>query len=142
MELKSHEIITDLNRANRAFSDLLRTCLSHHGLTIPEWGILGHLHVTHHVRPGEIAKFLGVKPPFVAKILAQLESQNLITVMPYPDDERGKVVKLTESGTTLVNTIEPQLQHCLHIQFQGVNDKDIATYFSLNHYIADNVHHH
>jgi DNA-binding MarR family transcriptional regulator len=135
-------MITTVNRASRAFSDLLTTCLSHHDLTIPAWGVLGYLSSHTQARPIEIAKFLGVKPPFVAKMLSHLETRTYISTSRFPDDERGKMIQLTQTGKDLVEMVEPQLQHCLHEQFHGVDDSQLVSYFSFNNYIADNVHHH
>lgn len=140
--MRSHEMLTSVNRASRALSDLLRTCLSHHGLTIPQWTLLGRLFSEKQVRPVDIAKFLGVKPPFVAKILAELETQDYIQSVPFPDDERGKTIQLTAAGIQLVEHVEPMLQDCLNGQFSGVNKQDLDTYFSLNSYIAQRVSHH
>ncbi len=139
---KSHELLTNVNRANRALSDLLRTCLSHHGLTIPQWTILGYLSDKKTARPVDLTKHLGVKAPFVAKTLAELEAQKCITSKPFPDDERGKVIELTSAGHELITNIEPMLQECLSHQLEDVKQPDLATYFSVNQYIGSHVHHH
>lgn len=140
--LQSHEMFIAVNRANRAFSELLRTCLSHHDLTIPQWGILGHLYTCQQARPSSIATFLGVKAPFVAKTCADLESAGYIESTPFPDDERGKMLRLTATGHNLVETVEPMLQHCIHEQLSDIDQDQLKSYFSLNHHIAHNVHHH
>lgn len=140
--LASYQMSLSINRAQRAFNTLMKTCLGHHGLTIAEWSVLGSLYEAGSVRPLEVASSLGVKPPFVAKLITALADKQLIVCETFPDDERGKTMRLTEKGRLLVQEVEVKLEHCLNGQLGAIEKSDLNTYFALNNYIAANVRHH
>lgn len=142
LSLASYQMSLSINRAQRAFNTLMKTCLSHHGLTIPEWSVLGYLYEASSMRPLEVASSLGVKPPFIAKLITVLSDKQLITSELFPDDERGKVIRLTEQGRTLVQEVEVKLEHCLNGQLGAIEKSDLQLFFELNNYIAANVRHH
>lgn len=140
--LASYEMSVSINLAQRAFRELLKTCLGHHGLTIPQWTLLGKLYVAGSIRPVSVAQFLGIKPPYVAKLISTLEEQKLITSEQFPDDGRGKAITLTLEGKALVDRVEGMLEACLNEQLGGLKHDDLKTYFMLTQYIAQNVRHH
>jgi DNA-binding MarR family transcriptional regulator len=139
--LASYDMSTSINLAQRAFRELLRTCLRHHGLTIPQWTLLGKLYVTGQIRPMHIAKLLNIKPPYIAKLLSELEKRDIIQSTEFADDGRGKALSLTAQGTELVEYVEIQLSACLNEQLGGLHADDLKVYFLLTQYIATNVRH-
>ncbi len=140
--LASYQMSLSINRAQRAFNTLMKTCLGHHGLTIPEWSVLGNLYEVSSIRPVEMAGSLGVKPPFIAKLIAGLSDKQLICCESFADDERGKTIRLTDKGRLLVEEVEVKLEYCLNNQLGEIEKSDLNTFFALNNYIAANVRHH
>jgi DNA-binding MarR family transcriptional regulator len=47
---------------------------------------------------GELAKMLGVDPPYVTVVVDDLESQGLVERRPHPSDRRAKLVVATRHG--------------------------------------------
>ena len=128
--------------AQRAFKTLLATCLGHQGLTIPKWTLLGYLYRNGSTRPFEAARKLGMKPPYIAKLLPQLESEGLIVMVNFADDGRGKSISLSAEGRKLVEQVEVMLIRCINDQLKDVSQDDIRTYFEMTQYISNNVKHH
>src|SRR5262249_33536802 len=106
-----------MTRAHKAFHQLLATCLGHHGLTVPQWSLLGQLPRHGELRPQRAAKLLGVKASFITGLITELEQQGLVDSVTYADDERGKQLSLSVAGRHKVAAVEPQLLECLNTQF-------------------------
>jgi DNA-binding MarR family transcriptional regulator len=139
--LTSYDMSISINLAHRAFRELISTCLSHHNLTIPQWTLLGKLYTSGSVRPVNLAKILNIKPPYIAKLLSELEGQKMIESVGFADDGRGKAIRLTKKGFVHVEYVESQLSECLNDQLGSLKENDLKTYFIMTKYIANNVHH-
>jgi DNA-binding MarR family transcriptional regulator len=139
--LASYDMSISINLAQRAFRELLGTCLSHHGLTIPQWTLLGKLYTSGQIRPVHVAKLLNIKPPYITKLITGLEKQKIIESIEFADDGRGKAICLTQKGTDLVTYVETHLSTCLNEQFGELDKDDLKIYFLLSKYIAANVRH-
>lgn len=140
--LTSYEASLLINKSYKAFNTLLKTCLSHHGLTIPEWSLLGRLCHEGSLRPGEAAAYLGVTAPFASTLVQTLTQQGLIDVAVYADDERSKILTLTTAGKAKVAHVEPLLQACLNGQFTQLEQRSLEDYFTTAAYMAQHVAHH
>lgn len=140
--LASYDASLLINRSYKAFNSLLKTCLSHHGLTIPKWSLLGNLYQHGSLRPGELAKAMGVKAPFASTVALHLESEGFVKASAVEDDDRGKSVELTLEGRTLVERVEPMLRDCLNGQLGGLTRAQLSEYFAAADYMAANVKHH
>lgn len=140
--LTSYEMSTSINLAQRAFKELLKTCLGHHGLTIPQWSLLGYLYKHESARPAQVANILGIKASYIAKIITELTVNELIESTAFPDDGRGKTIRLTDAGIERVRHTEQMLEECLNDQLGDLKKHDLLTYFTLTDYIAQNVQHH
>jgi DNA-binding MarR family transcriptional regulator len=139
--LPSYEMSTSITLAQRAFGQLLKTCLGHHGLTIPQWTLLGQLYKSGPMRPISASQLLGIKPPYVAKLINELEVQGILTTVLFDDDGRGKSIMLTVKGEELIAEVEVKLEKCINEQLKGLEQADLETYFRLSKYIASNVKH-
>lgn len=140
--LKSYEISLLINRGQRAFNELLKTCLSHNGLTVPQWSLLGQLQVEGAMRPNHVAKLLGVRPPFITTIIVSLTKLGYIETVPFPDDERSKQIRLTQKGIKKVKAVEAKLEVCLNDQLGSLEKNDLNTYFQVCNYMMKHVRHH
>lgn len=140
--LKSYDMSLAINRGQRAFNKLLKTCLGHHGLTISQWSLLGKLYESTFLRPYEAAELLGAAPALLSKVIKFLQAEGYITCQVLEDDERGKVLALTPSGKSLVEQVEFKLEKCLNDQLGSQKAGDLQVYFGVSEFIARNVRHH
>lgn len=140
--MSSFEASLLINKSQKAFNSLLKTCLGHHGLTIPTWSLLGCLYHHKSATPGEVATFMGVKAPFASTLVNTLVKDGFVSVQVYEDDERSRLLSLTKAGKAKVEHVEPLLHDCLNGQFQHLGMQNLQDYFATASYMVDNVKHH
>jgi DNA-binding MarR family transcriptional regulator len=68
------------------------------GLTALELSVLGHLHRSGPLTPGELATAERVQPQSLTRTLAALEEAGLASRQPDPADGRRSLLAITEDG--------------------------------------------
>lgn len=69
------------------------------GMQASHFGVLSHMcNRTDKVSPAELAEIFQVARPSMTNTLQKLTSKNYITIIPDPNDGRGKLVQITEQG--------------------------------------------
>ena len=93
-------IVDRINSLKTKFRKALEETLSEHGLTWPEWKVLGSLVLGEGDcdSPGELAKGLEISSGAMTNRLDRLEQDGYIRRAPDPDDRRGVKIELTEAG--------------------------------------------
>ena len=78
--------------------------LDQFGLSTTNWALLGILYETTDdaLFLFDIADALGVKPPFVTRVIKELQDRKLITVDKSTTDSRAKHIKLTSKVSSVV----------------------------------------
>jgi DNA-binding MarR family transcriptional regulator len=82
----------------------LRLQRSAASLTALELGVLGHLNRRGAMTPGDLAAAERVQPQSLTRTLAALESGQLISRRPDPDDGRRSLLVMTESGAAALRS--------------------------------------
>lgn len=78
-----------------AFERRLAAELDPLGLTVSAFRLVGELlGAPDGLRPGELARRLGVKPPSVTAAVQRLEAKGMVVRGPDPDDPRARRVRL------------------------------------------------
>ena len=93
-------IVDRINSLRTKFRRALEETLSEHGLTWPEWKVLGSLVLGDGGcdSPGELANALEVSSGAMTNRLDRLEQDGLIRRAPDPQDRRGIKIELTDAG--------------------------------------------
>ncbi|MBV8079648.1 MAG: MarR family transcriptional regulator [Actinobacteria bacterium] len=96
-------IVDRINSLQKRFRRDLEQTLAEHGLTWPEWKVLGslwhaHNEVPHCSSPGELADELELSSGAMTNRLDRLERAGLIRRRPDPADRRSIKVELTDEG--------------------------------------------
>ncbi|AKD99178.1 MarR family winged helix-turn-helix transcriptional regulator [Rhodococcus erythropolis] len=86
-----------------AFVRRLRTKRHDHKLTPSQIQALGHLDRQGPLTAKELAKFERVTPQSIAKTVAALEEQGMVTRRADPSDGRAALVTMTELGTSTLH---------------------------------------
>jgi DNA-binding MarR family transcriptional regulator len=98
-------------------------------LSTVDWALLGILYeCSEDMYLSEIADVLGVKAPFVTRLITQLEKRKLIIVERSVVDTRAKHMYLTPAGTQLVKTVESKLRVVSRSWITGVSPRDLIGY--------------
>ncbi|EME96543.1 MarR family transcriptional regulator [Streptomyces mobaraensis NBRC 13819 = DSM 40847] len=71
-------------------------------LSPAEMSVLGTLARCGSATPGELARKEHVQPPSMTRIVALLESKDLVRLEPHPEDRRQKVVTQTERAEAML----------------------------------------
>lgn len=99
-------LLADTARLLRAaFADTIST--NGIGVTPGEAGTLLHIDTLGQARQVELADRMGVEPMTLSGYVDRLEAQGLAVREPDADDRRAKIVRLTDEGRVLAQTIRP-----------------------------------
>jgi DNA-binding MarR family transcriptional regulator len=93
-------IVDRINSLRMKFRRALEETLSQHGLTWPEWKVLGSLVLGEGDcdSPGELANALEVSSGAMTNRLDRLEQDGYIRRARDPEDRRGVKIELTDAG--------------------------------------------
>jgi DNA-binding MarR family transcriptional regulator len=97
-----------LNRATIAISRLWEAKMEQHGLSLGAWRILAVLHRGGPMRVRELLHATGIEPPTLSRLLATLQTADLLSRTPSDDDARGVMVHPTAAGMALTELLIPQ----------------------------------
>src|SRR5580765_2899314 len=95
-------IVDRINGLMKRFRRDLELTLAEHGLTWPDWKVLGslwHEGNDHCSSPGELCADLELSSGAMTSRLDRLERAGLLRRRPDPDDRRGIKVELTPAGS-------------------------------------------
>lgn len=87
-----------LARANHLIGESLYDGLKGHGLSAPEWRVLGALSEHDGLKMAELAELLLFKQPTLTKIIDRMERADLVQRQASLIDRRCMIASLTERG--------------------------------------------
>ena len=85
----------------------LEQALDAHGLSLPQFEVLAHLHFDGAITQNELAQRLLVTKGNVCGLLDRLEAAGLVERTADPDDRRANRLRLTGRGTALLSEAMP-----------------------------------
>ncbi|MFD1675361.1 MarR family winged helix-turn-helix transcriptional regulator [Alicyclobacillus fodiniaquatilis] len=74
-------------------------------ITRLQWTLLRNVHKTKNCTMGDLAKKFGVSPSTVSQMADRLEKAGLVYRVSSDEDARVKVVRLTDSGRSLIESV-------------------------------------
>jgi DNA-binding MarR family transcriptional regulator len=82
--------------------ELARAC----GLSVSEFDALFYLrlHAAEDPRIGDLQVAVDLSQPALSRLVARLEQRGLLSREPIPEDARATTLRLTDSGTVLLET--------------------------------------
>jgi DNA-binding MarR family transcriptional regulator len=123
---------------NNLHAYLSQTLLSFE-LSVPQWKFLGQLHEHGPMRLAELADYLSYDPPQVTKIAKALEKKKYVKRAPDRNDERAKSISITPSGSSLVESVEPEVKKALAYILKGITPDELRIYIKVLALIVDNT---
>ncbi|WP_106297914.1 MarR family winged helix-turn-helix transcriptional regulator [Knoellia remsis] len=113
--------------------EVARTLRRRSAAMLEPWGITPHesraLRVigTHEpTRLGVVAQHLRIAPRSVTDVVDSLESRELVTREPDPEDRRATRVRLTAQGRSLLTDLDRERRADQEAYFAGLSDRDRA----------------
>jgi DNA-binding MarR family transcriptional regulator len=96
-----------LRKASRRVSQIYDQHLEPFGLTVTQYGVLGHLATFDGISIGELAEKLVMDPTTLTRNLRPLERQGLLAVKPDRRDRRARSLGLTVKGRNAFEKAKP-----------------------------------
>lgn len=108
-------------------------------LTTVDWAFLGILyHSKQGENPSDLARLMGVKAPYVTRIIQKMQKKRMISVSYPSGDKRIKMITLTKEGRAHVKAIETDLRLHMRSVMKGASMRDILGYIAvLKHLVAN-----
>ena len=78
-----------------------------HGLTVPEWRILGRLHESAPMQLAELCRVSMFDKAYAGRVLRQLQARGLVLMQPDASHGRRQIVDITKKGRELQRLIAP-----------------------------------
>ncbi len=79
----------------RALQRALNEELAPHGITFPQWQVIGWLAAEGECCQAELAQRVGVEPPTLKGLLDRMQRRGWIERVACPGDARRKIIRLT-----------------------------------------------
>ena len=118
-------------KAYRAMTNFMSCELAAFDLSLPDWAMLGLMMENSHIRPGELAQELGVKPPVVTANLKRLEAAGLVERRVHDSDSRVSEVSLTSAGRKRVESVEASLRNTMRDFLKGIKVSELISYLNV-----------
>lgn len=131
-DLTTYQAVVLQSRAHRAIKTHLTEMLKDYGITMMQWSILGLVADAGEqgVRISDLAHALDTSLAFITTSVNVLEAKGFVNRVGHSQDNRAKLVHLSESFAPKIATIEADLgvkqQDFL---YSNIDTKDIAAYF-------------
>lgn len=102
-------------RAHRAIKTKMSYFLRPHNLTMMQWAIVGSLHGAGEtgMRVSDLAQRLDTSLAFVTTTLNVLEAKSIVSRTSHAQDNRAKIVRLTDAFRPTVDSIEKEVSEKL-----------------------------
>jgi DNA-binding MarR family transcriptional regulator len=96
-----------LRKVSRRVSQLYDQHLEPFGLTVTQYGVLGHLATFEGISIGDLAKKLVMDPTTLTRNLRPLQRQGFVTIKPDRHDRRARALSLTAQGRKAFERAKP-----------------------------------
>ncbi|MDB5562457.1 MAG: MarR family transcriptional regulator [Hyphomicrobiales bacterium] len=117
-------VVHGLERLLRRRFDMLA---QHHGLTLPQWRLIGQLSERDALSQVVLAGLLDTDPMTVSGLVERLEGKGLVHRITDPHDSRAKIVMLTDKARALYAEIRRLVDGIALEMFEGTSDAQRAT---------------
>ncbi len=124
-------------RAYRLLQSNFNRVLQPFDLTMSEWAMLGCIYDAGELRLSELAEVMDIKPPQVTVMTEKLIGKGLIKTVVDTDDNRSRIVSLTDAGTKLVPQAEAEARSFMRKYMHGVSPGDLLAYLRVIAFLAD-----
>lgn len=129
----------DLSIIVRGSEIYLSRCLSNFGITATEQTMLMYLYGHDNPNQEEIAKFFMLDKGSVAKTLQKLEKKAMIERSINENDQREKVITLTDRAFAVKDVCVNLLTFWNDMAYQNISPEDRAIFESVAGKISSNV---
>lgn len=102
-----------------------------YGLRLLEWRVIGLIAAIPFARFAQLAAMLHIDKGQLSRVTSALGDRGLIKAVPDPDDQRGRVMRLTSAGYDLYQQILPGAIRRNQDMVRDLSKTEIETLFQL-----------
>lgn len=132
-------IMNDLSKILRFTSAYSQKELKQYGIGTAEQTALMYLAKFDQVNQESIAKHYMIDKGAIAKTLSKLEQKQLITREINVNNQREKIIYLTDKGKEIITQMKMSLNKFNALLYKGISDENLALLEKLLKQIADNA---
>jgi DNA-binding MarR family transcriptional regulator len=111
------------------------------GIVRPAYiGVLQCLWNQDGVKTAELARYAGLEPSTMTGLLDRMERDGFVTRVDDPADRRVQVIRLTENGRKMRETVLRMVDQTLALIFTGISDEDIDKTKAVLRKVLENAH--
>ena len=96
-----------LRKVSRRVSQIYDRSLEEAGLTVTQYGVLGHIARFDGIGIGALAEKLGMDPTTLTRNLRPLERQGFVKIKADAEDKRSRCLYLTAAGRAVFENAKP-----------------------------------
>jgi DNA-binding MarR family transcriptional regulator len=138
--ITSYQTVITVNQSQKSLNSMLSTCLGHCGLSMMQWLVIGVL-IEKPQKPMDIAKKIGITPPYVTAVLNQIKDMGFVTKTIVEDDGRSKIIIISDAGRHKAQEVEERLIGCIKREMGDLNGEELMNFLKVSNYIAQTVRH-
>jgi DNA-binding MarR family transcriptional regulator len=138
-DLTTYRAVVLQSRAHRAIKMHLTQLLKDRGITMMQWSIIGLVSDAgeNGMRISDLAQALDTSLAFITTSVNVLEAKGFVVRTGHSQDNRAKLVRLSEAFAPKVTAIETDLSaRQQEYLYAGLDAKDIAVYFKVLRHFA------
>lgn len=124
------------NKLSRGLTKLLRAKAD---IGVIEWRVMVHLAIEEPMIASDIGRIATIDKALISKAFKSLESKELITLVPFPNEQRPRLATLTERGVALHDEILPLVLAREGAVFTGIESDEIDQLFETLKKIRENL---
>ena len=132
-------LMSDLSIIVRGSQVFSTRKLSEYDLNAGEQAILMYLIGHDESNQESIAKFYMIDKGSIARTIAKLESKGFIERKINDDNQREKIITLTEKSINIKNVLTDLLTEWNDVMYEGISEDDIKKFELLTSKIAANI---
>src|SRR5262249_20993588 len=115
----------------RLFDRQLALRLRRHSVPIGQWPFLLFLWANEDLSQRDLSRLMTIEESTVANTIDRMERDGLVYRTRTPDNRRRNLLRLTERGRGLLNTLLPEAMHVVRMATQSMSKTEIAFLASL-----------
>jgi DNA-binding MarR family transcriptional regulator len=124
---------------HRLYDSQAQKILDRENLAIAYWYYLRVLAARGELNQLELSKRVGIASTTAVPALDNLEKRGLVQRTRDPNDRRKYFVSLKPEGKRLVDELLPELTEMISTSLEGINQKDMRTFWKVMHQIETNL---
>ena len=112
--------------------------LKKHGVSAPEWKLLGLIYDTEEILATEVALFMDVKLPLVTRNVSTLKKKGFIIVKSHQEDKRAKWIAISRAGEKKLIEIDTDVRRAIGAVFKTATKHEFDAYKTVLEKIIQN----